>query len=145
MINLEQNVSFIEIYYDGRCGMCCTFHEWLNRQDHANKVYFYAYQDEAAEVHFAELKALDPAREMVVRVEGVDVHRGAEGWLWCLWSCQKYRALASWWNRPLLLPFAKKLCYVLAANRLPLSKVFFSKKNKEVEKNLHEMPNNDIC
>jgi len=140
MINLTDGIKSIEVYYDGRCGMCCTFHEWLNRQDRANKVLFFPYQDTATESQFPGINSLEPDKEMIVRVDGTDVYRGAEAWIWCLWSCSDYRVLAEKMNRPLFLPFAKKVCHLLAANRLSLSKVFFRKKAKEVAEDLHSMP-----
>ncbi len=24
------NLQGIEVFYDGRCGMCCSFHEWIS-------------------------------------------------------------------------------------------------------------------
>jgi len=139
-MKLNKNVNYVEVYYDGKCGMCCTFHEWINKQERANEIVFLPYQSENAQELFPGLNTLDPAREMVVRTDDGEVYRAAEGWVWCLWSCTKYRDLAQKFSNPRLLPYVQKLCLLLAANRLSLSKVFFRAKSKEVAAELHAMP-----
>jgi predicted DCC family thiol-disulfide oxidoreductase YuxK len=134
------NTRKIEVYYDGRCGMCCTFHEWINRQPRAFAIDFVPYQAAKAEVVFPGINTLDPAREMIVRVvdDGV-VYRGAEAWVWCLYSCANHRQLAQRLARPTMLAVAIRACRLLAANRHGLSKIFFRRKDREVRENLHNM------
>lgn len=140
MINLVDDIQKVEVYYDGKCGMCCTFHEWVNKQKRANEIVFLPYQSGEAQEIFPELNTLDPAREMVVRTDTGEIYRAAEAWVWCLWSCEKYRGVAKKFNSPSLLPSVQKLCHLLAANRLTLSKLFFRKKSKQVAEELHAMP-----
>ncbi len=66
-MKLPDELKSIEVFYDGRCGMCCTFHEWINRQPRAFLIEFIPYQAADAERRFPGLNTLDPAREMVVR------------------------------------------------------------------------------
>ncbi|MFM2170120.1 MAG: hypothetical protein RI957_349 [Verrucomicrobiota bacterium] len=129
----------IEVYYDGRCGMCCSFHEWINRQPRAFPITFIPYQAPHAETVFPGLGTLDPAREMVVRTSDRNIFRGAEAWVWCLYSCANHQETARRLAGPRLLPIAIHACRVLAANRHALSKVFFRTKDKAVKKELHRM------
>ncbi|RYD19638.1 MAG: DUF393 domain-containing protein [Verrucomicrobiaceae bacterium] len=138
-MNLPEKIKGIEVFYDGRCGMCCSFHEWINRQPRAFRVDFIPYQAARAEEVFPGLGTLDPAREMVVRTSEGQVFRGAEAWVWCLYSCANHRAAARKLGGPGLLPAAIHACRVLAANRHGLSKIFFRSKDKQVREELHRM------
>jgi predicted DCC family thiol-disulfide oxidoreductase YuxK len=129
----------IEVYYDGRCGMCCTFHEWINRQPRAFEIDFIPYQSPEAEKAFPGVSTLDPAREMIVRTDDGVILRGAEAWVWCLHSCANCRDLARNLAQPAMLAVAIKMCRLLAANRHGLSKIFFHRKDREVRETLHLM------
>jgi len=76
---------------------------------------------------------------MVVRTDGGEVFRGAEAWVWCLYSCANHQDAARRLGGPALLPVAVRACRVLAANRHSLSKVFFRRKDKAVREELHSM------
>jgi predicted DCC family thiol-disulfide oxidoreductase YuxK len=138
-MKLPKEIKGIEVFYDGRCGMCCSFHEWINRQTRAFRIQFIPYQAAHAERIFPGLGTLDPAREMVVRTSENEVYRGAEAWVWCLYSCANYQTAARRLGGPGLLPVAVQACRVLAANRHALSKVFFRSKDKKVREELHHM------
>ena len=139
-MNLPPNqIKGIEVFYDGRCGMCCSFHEWINRQARAFGIEFIPYQAAQAERVFPGLGTLDPARVMVVRTSEGEIFRGAEAWVWCLYSCANYQATARRMGGPGLLPVAIHACRVLAANRHALSKVFFRSKDRKVREKLHQM------
>lgn len=138
-MKLPTEIKGIEVFYDGRCGMCCSFHEWIARQPRAFVIEFVPYQAEDAERVFPGLGTLDPAREMVVRTSAGEVYRGAEAWVWCLYSCANHQVAARRLGGPGLLPVAVQACRVLAANRHALSKVFFRQKDKQVREELHQM------
>lgn len=139
-MKIPEQIQYIEIYYDGRCGMCCEFQEWLNRQARAFSVRFVPYQDEMAEVWFPELSQLEPEREMIVRTDRHEVFRGAEGWVLCLLSCEKYQGVARRMASPTLLPLTQKICQALAARRYTISKLLFARKDREVAAELHRLP-----
>ncbi len=139
-MNIPKNIQHIEVYYDGRCGMCCTFHEWVNKQPRAFTVRFVPYQSAQAEEWFPGVNALDPEREMIVRTDDSNLYRAAEGWVLCLLSCANYQGVARRLASPALLPFAEKACHALAARRHKLSKIFFRRKDREVAAELHWMP-----
>ncbi len=138
-MKLALHVKGIEVFYDGRCGMCCTFHEWIHRQARAFAIDFVPYQSVRAVEVFPEVHELDPAREMVVRVDRERVFRGAEAWVWCLYGCVNYRGVARRLAKPMMLGVAVRFCRLLAANRRGLSRVFFRKKDREVRNQLHQM------
>jgi len=79
-MNIPDTIQSIEVYYDGRCAMCCRFHEWVNRQPRAFAVTFVAYQSPRAENLFPGVTGMDPDLDMIVRTERGDIFRGAEGW-----------------------------------------------------------------
>jgi len=128
----------LEIYYDGQCGMCCSFIEWLETQERAMEVVCMPYQNEEALIQFRDLMEYHPDREIVVRVDGAEVFSGAEGWVWSLWSCGKYRDVARLMNTRLMLPLAKKVCYLVSKNRLKLSQLFFAKKATQIAEEIHQ-------
>jgi predicted DCC family thiol-disulfide oxidoreductase YuxK len=138
-MKLPNRIKRIEVYYDGRCGMCCSFHEWINRQPRAYGIQFIPYQAAYAEQIFPGIGTLDPAREMIVRTDGDEIFRGAEAWVLCLNSCSNYQTTARRLASPRLLRIAIHSCRLLAANRHALSKVFFRRKDREVQAELHQM------
>lgn len=138
-MKLPQEIRKIEVFYDGRCGMCCSFHEWINRQPRAYRIDFIPYQSPDAERVFPGIGTLDPAREMIVRTDEGEVYRGAEAWVLCLYSCANHRVAARKLASPGMLSVAIRTCRVLAANRHSLSKVFFRMKDKAVREVLHRM------
>ena len=119
--------------------MCCSFHEWINRQPRAYLIDFVPYQAPDAERILPGLNTLDPAREMIVRTCGNEIFRGAEAWVLCIHSCANHQSLAKRLAAPGLLPVAVHACRLLAANRHALSKVFFRGKDKQVREALHQM------
>lgn len=139
-MNIPEKIQNIEVYYDGRCAVCCTFHEWVNRQDRLFPVRFVAYQSEQAEILFPGVTLMDPGRDMIVRTDQRDVFRGAEGWVLCLLSCQRYQKCARRLASPQLLPVARKCCHLIAKNRLSLSKILLGKKSQELAQLIHQMP-----
>jgi len=138
-MKLPTQIEGIEVFYDGRCGMCCSVHEWINRQPRAFKIEFIPYQAAHAERIFPGLGALDPALEMIVRTSENQIFRGAEAWVWCLYSCANHQGAARRLGGPGLLPIAIHACRVLAANRHALSKVLFRSKDWRVREELHRM------
>jgi len=131
-MNIPTNITNLDIFYDGQCGMCCTFHEWVNEQERAFQVNFIPYQDPQAYDIFPGLKELDPEKEMIVRTDQGELFHGAEAWVLCLFSCEHHQAKARKLGGKMLLPVAIKACNLLAANRKRLSRVFFRRKDNAV-------------
>lgn len=129
-----KNITRVEVFYDRVCGMCRHSKGWLERQVTTAELVFYPYQSEEAKACFPELDAHDPEKQMVIRASAGQVHqvyRGAEAWAVCLWCCRHYRWLARIIMWPWLLPFAQRVCYWLAANRLRVSRYVFPNQTRE--------------
>lgn len=140
-MELPTGEKSFSVFYDGHCGMCCSFQEWLNRQPQLLPLTFYPYQSPAAESAFPGITRLDPDREMIVREDSTGtLYRGGEAWVICLYSLTEFRGWARRLSTPTLLPLAKKTCTHIAANRRRLSKVFFHRKDADVATALHRMP-----
>jgi len=135
-MKIPNNIERVEVYYDGNCGMCCTFKEWVNTQEHVYTIELYAYQSADAQKKFSELHQLDPARQMIVRTNDGSIYKGAEGWVICLSGLTKYQDVAVRLSNKYMLPVAMQVCKMLSANRLCISKVFFRKKDKELRDQL---------
>lgn len=137
-VNLDKAVKKIEVFYDGRCAMCRTFIGWLVKQERACELVCLDYASDEALGVFPEIRDYDPDREIVVRMDLREVYVGGEGWVCCLWGCSKYRDLAEKMNSRVLLPVAKKVCYLVSKNRFVMSKLFFGKKNEEIAAELEQ-------
>ena len=134
-MKLPNVIKRIEVYYDGRCGMCCSFHEWINRQPRAYSIEFIPYQAARAEQIFPGVGRLDPAREMIVRTDENEIFRGAEAWVLCLYSCSNHQTAAQRLAGPTLLPIAIHSCRLLAANRHRSVKFSSGKKTEKSKSN----------
>ncbi len=135
--------AFIEAFLDGECGMCRSFADWIQRQPRAFPVRFLAYQSEAARRAVPDLDQLEPGRLMIARDDRGLVYRGAEAWVLCLHSCANHRPLARRLATPALLPFAKRACTLLAANRRRLSRLLFRRREREIRLELERRPDLD--
>lgn len=139
-MELPTHTQGIEIYYDGRCAICCGFAEWLHGQPRAFPAEFMAYQSLRAAAVFPGLAGLDPAKVMVVRTREGGIYRGAEAWVWSLYSSAAHQGLARRLAAPCLLPVAERACRLLAANRRRISSLLFRRRDSELRKMIHEMP-----
>jgi len=139
-MKLPDKAQEITVYYDGHCGMCCSFQEWIYRQERLAPIRFIPYQSLGTEAAPPRIRGLDPGREMVVHTREDLLYQGAEAWVICLYALTEYRGWALRLSSPTLLPLAKKVCTHLATNRRRLSKIFFRKKDAEVARELHKMP-----
>lgn len=140
-MEIPENINYIEVYYDGECGICRKFAGWLVEQKRAFEVRLMAYQSEQAHEVFPEIDAYDPAKEMIVRTDIGEIYRGAEGWVMCLYSCEEHQAKARKMCSPLLLPMAAKVGQVMAANRYRVSGLFFRKTEEEAAAEIEAIEN----
>jgi predicted DCC family thiol-disulfide oxidoreductase YuxK len=96
-MKLPEQLRKIEVFYDGRCGMCCSFHEWINRQPRAYEIDFIPYQAARAEKVFPGIGTLDPARF----ARGIDQVAGAM-------ELPRKPAVADLWTDKYLPPMAAR-------------------------------------
>jgi len=144
-MEIPKDIKRVEIFYDGRCGMCCTFAEWLEKQRKVCEVEMVAYQSDRAMELFPEIEDLKPDTEMVLRCDGEQVFRGGEAWVICLHSCLKYQDVAKRLANPTMTGLAQKVGRLIAANRYGISRLFFGKKDKHVKEQLHELKDPEDC
>ncbi len=134
-MTINQEMRSIEVYYDGSCGMCRRFKDWLEQQEHLIGVELLSNTSEAARERFPDLAQHDPEKAMVVRTDTGEIYRAAEATVICLWVCREYRGLAMKLRKPLFLPLARKIYPLIASNRHVLSKLLNddSKLKRELE------------
>jgi predicted DCC family thiol-disulfide oxidoreductase YuxK len=135
-MTIPNNLFSIDIFYDGSCGMCCTFKDWLVAEERAFAIQCLPYQSEKAAEVFPGLSEHEPEKVMVVRTDQGEVFKGAEAWVLCLYSCKHHQKKAKTLSSKFLLPLAMKTCNLIAANRQGISDLFFKKKNKELKEEL---------
>lgn len=136
-----ERLTGLTVFYDGRCGLCCTFREWLERQPLRVAVALLPYQSAEAEAALPEIRALRPDREMIVRDDGSgQLFRGAEAWVMCLYVVRGYEPWARRLASPRLLPFARKVALHVANHRRLISRVLFSGREAETAARLRQMP-----
>lgn len=128
--------AFIEVFPDGHCAMCRSFADWLERQPRAFPVRMLPYQSAAARSALPGIDSLEPGQLMIVRDDHGRIHRGAEAWVMCLWSCTNHRRLARRLASPALLPLARRACLLLAANRRRISRLLFRGGERELRREL---------
>ncbi|MFT5883342.1 MAG: putative DCC family thiol-disulfide oxidoreductase YuxK [Crocinitomicaceae bacterium] len=122
-MEINQEISTLEVYYDGRCAMCGRFKNWLEQQELLIGVEFLSYASEAARERFPDLPEYKPDKAMVVRTDKGEIYRGAESIVMILWACSEYRKLAMKLRKPIFLPLASKIYPLIASNRYVISKL----------------------
>lgn len=109
------------ILYDSQCEFCRRCRIWLGRQPAYVPLTFIPLQSPEAECRFPGLKELDPEKEIVVISDAGDVWQGEPAWVICLWALREYRGWSQRLAHPALLPFARRLCEAVSANRFAIS------------------------
>ncbi|MFC4990638.1 DCC1-like thiol-disulfide oxidoreductase family protein [Rubritalea tangerina] len=84
-MKIDQEMRFLEVYYDGSCALCCRYKGWFEQQRAEVEVQFIDYASDAARKRFPELLEYEPARAMVVRSDSGMVYQGEEATLMTLW------------------------------------------------------------
>ena len=138
-MKINEKIKLLEVYYDGGCGMCRRFMRWYREQEHAVEVVILAYDSDEARERFPEIGDHEPSKLMVTRTDDGAVFRGAESWALCLWAIQKYRWLARRMTSPVMLPLAQKICVLIAANRLKISKLLFGADDKKLAAEIEKL------
>ena len=122
----------LTVFYDHHCGLCRSCRRWLKKQHTYFPVDFVAYDSLAARALCPEIGKLDPDREIIAMADNGDIYRGGNAWVMCLYATREHRPLAMKLASPLLLPIAKKVCALVAANRLNISSLLRLKSDREV-------------
>jgi predicted DCC family thiol-disulfide oxidoreductase YuxK len=89
----------IEVFYDGRCGLCAASRRWAEARDRSHRLAFRDFTDPAHGVDLP-FPAAELTREMVVRTLGGRLARGFAGWLEVLGALPRWRWLATLLDAP---------------------------------------------
>lgn len=111
------------IFYDPQCGLCGRFRRWMLGQESYLQLEFVPYDGAQARRLLPEIVHLGADREIVVMNEEGEIWQGPGAWVTCLWALREGRAWARRLASPALLPLAGKVCHLISANRLTLSRV----------------------
>ncbi len=111
------------VLYDGACGLCARFRQWLTQQPKFVPLVFIPLQDATLEERFPGVRAQHPEREILVIDERGQFYRGPQAWVMCLWALKRYRELSLRLAAPELLPVVQKVCTLVSSHRLRLSQV----------------------
>jgi predicted DCC family thiol-disulfide oxidoreductase YuxK len=129
------------ILYDSQCEFCRRCRIWLGRQPAYVPLVFLPFQSPEAECRFPHLKQLRPDKEIVVISDAGEVWQGGAAWVTCLWALREYREWALRLAHPAMLPFARRLCEIVSANRYRLSQwLGGSVTNEELRQKLSQWP-----
>ena len=111
----------LTVFYDHSCGLCRSCRRWLSKQPTYFPLEFVPYDSLTARSICPEIGKLDPDQQIVAMADNGDIYRGGKAWVMCLYATRQHRPLAMRLSTPVLLPFAKKICALVAANRLRIS------------------------
>ena len=84
-------------------------------------VRFIAYQDPEALEICPTLPQFQPEKEIVVLSDTGEIYTGGAAWITCLFALEKHREWSKRLASPLLLPLAKRACFLVSENRLSIS------------------------
>jgi len=122
----------LHVLFDAECAMCVRCRDWLTRQPAFVLLHFVPLQSADAKRLLHNVRSLSPAEQLVVIADTGAVYRGASAWIMCLWALEGYRMHAQRLSNPVLLPFARVVCELLARNRSLISRLFFEEDPRTV-------------
>jgi predicted DCC family thiol-disulfide oxidoreductase YuxK len=125
-------MNALTLFYDPKCGLCRAFRKWMLGQESYCRLEFVPYTSGLARRLLPEIVNMDAGREIVVMSDEGDIWQGPEAWVVSLWVLKKWRGWAKRMATPALLPLAGKVCHLISANRLTLSKLLTLKADEEV-------------
>jgi predicted DCC family thiol-disulfide oxidoreductase YuxK len=125
-------MNALTIFYDPECGLCRAFRQWMLGQFSHCRLEFVPYSSGLAKRLLPEIEHMEAGREIVVMSDEGDIWQGPEAWVVSLWVLKKWRRWAERMASPALLPLAAKVCHLISANRLSLSKLLALKVDAEV-------------
>jgi len=117
-------ITQLTIFYDGQCGLCCGFRDWLMKQHTYLTLRFVPYLSDEARRIFPEIDRYDPEEELVVVSDEGGIYQGADSWIMCLWATRGHRAWAERLSTTALKPMVRRVCHAVSGNRHHLSKLF---------------------
>ena len=122
----------LTVFYDHDCGLCRACRRWLGSQPTYFPLEFVPYDSLAARAICPEIGKLDPDQQIVVMADNGDIYRGGAAWVMCLYATRNHRALALRLASPALMPVAKKVCALVAKNRLRISSLLRLRRDEDI-------------
>ncbi|MES2571210.1 MAG: DUF393 domain-containing protein [Verrucomicrobiota bacterium] len=124
------------VLYDGKCALCRRLRGWLGQQMAYVPLSFIPFQAPDLDRRFPGILREHPEEELLVISDEGEFWRGAQAWILCLWALREYREWAQRLAHPVLLPFARRACALIAENRYSLSSWFNEGNTKDLEQKL---------
>jgi predicted DCC family thiol-disulfide oxidoreductase YuxK len=115
----------LHVLYDQECSLCLACGRWLMRQPAFIELRFIPLQSPEIGQRFPGLKewdGLDLREKLVVVSDEGAVYQGQNAWIMCLFALRDYREWAQRLAKPMLLPFARRVCELVSSNRLAISR-----------------------
>lgn len=132
----------LHVLYDQRCSLCQNTRLWIAKQETFFDLCFIPFQSPEVDQLFPGLrhtKGLDLSEKLVAVGDDGAIYQGHHAWIMCLYALKEYRQWAQRLSHPALQPFARRLCDVVAKNRLSLSR-FVKMPDHEMVKSLANLP-----
>lgn len=124
------------VLYDAECALCCRCRQWLARQPRWIELEFVPLQSPDLPRRFRGIDQLGPAEQLLVVSDTGAVYRGSHAWIMCLYALPAYRAWAQRLATPALLPWARRVCELVAQNRLNLPRLLLRQDAAELSRTL---------
>ncbi len=122
-MTLNKDIKKLELFYDGDCGLCAGFKQWLSKRIRADvELICEPYFSIKAQQIFPEINRYKPSENLVIRINGQQVYCAEQAWVTCLYVSKNYRWLARIMSCRYFLPHVRNLALWMASNRYTISK-----------------------
>lgn len=115
-------IKYLEIYYDGECGICRHGMRWLARRQQGDVLQQLAYTSAEAVRRFPHLAEYKPWNQLVVRDDRGQVYIGAESWVMCLAATKRYHIVARFLSLAWVMKGLNCFVRVVSSQRYRLSR-----------------------
>jgi len=132
----DDGIKSLTVFYDAECGLCRRCREWFSKQPALVDLRFVPLQSAEISSMYPGLEALDLRAQMVAVSDSGNIYQGSSAWIMCLYALRDYRDWSYRLAHPAMLPMARKVCEMVSANRLGISRWFLSAKPDELRKKL---------
>ncbi|MEM0967744.1 MAG: DCC1-like thiol-disulfide oxidoreductase family protein [Verrucomicrobiota bacterium] len=139
-MQLPRQLTQITVFYDGHCGLCCSFAEFIHAQAQRFPIEFLPYQEPRAFEVFPPLDRFQPENQVIVLSREGDLYQGVSSGIICLYATRSFRRLARWLTKPGMFRFLQSVGTFLGPHRKRLSLIWFRAKEAEVAAQLHQLP-----
>ncbi len=120
------------VLFDQECGLCQQCRQWLDGQPAFVELRFLPLQSPEIASRFPGVERFSPREQLVVVSDEGAVYQGSHAWIMCLWALREYREWSQRLASPALLPWARRACELVSANRLSLSAWFGGRTDEEI-------------